>query len=73
MSDTTPAPDADLAAIGFEPDDIPTGFLFKIVAALTLAIVVMVTGTYFYFKHVVANELKDKGYDVEERANWETR
>ena len=73
MSDTTPAPDADIADIGFEPDDIPTGFLFKLVAALTVAIVLMVAGTYFYFKHTVANELAAKGYDVEERADWETR
>ena len=58
----TPTQSDDLAKIGFEPDDVPVGSLYKMAIALTLSIVLSVVGTYFYFNYVVAQELAEKGY-----------
>ena len=66
---TPPTPESDdIAAIGFEPDDVPVDFLFKTVIALTIAVVLMVGFTYWYFKKTVAEELQAKGYEVTEMA-----
>ena len=52
----------DLAKIGFEPDDVPVAALFKMSVGLTVVVVAMVVGTYFYFNHTVEAELLEKGY-----------
>lgn len=75
MSDTsshssghTGGTDAELAAIGVEPDDVPTNLLKAIAIGMVVALLGMVGTGYILFKWNVAHELAIKGYSVGERA-----
>jgi hypothetical protein len=60
--------DAELAAIGVEPDDVPTILLKAVAVGMVVALLGMVATGYLLFKWNVAHELAVKGYSVGERA-----
>lgn len=70
MTDLTQADIDELAKIGVEPDDVPTKFLGYIAGGLTISVILMVGFSYWFFKHTVAQELAEKGYDVTESASF---
>lgn len=60
--------DAELAAIGVEPDAVPTTLLKAVAVGMVVALLGMVGAGYVLFKWNVAHELAVKGYSVGERA-----
>ena len=63
------ASDEGLAAVGVEPDDVPTRFLGWLAGGLTIALVLMVGFAVWFFKVSTAAELKAKGYTTTESAS----
>ena len=62
--------DAELAAIGTEPDEVPTTFLMILTGALSIGVVVTVAAVVVFFRFATAHELSAKGYPMDAGATW---